>query len=118
VRSRSGPTVAPVGAEAEHMSSAIPLCGHRTCYGIEEKRVLASVSTIVVVAGQTQIHVVTLATVRPAIVPPIVPGLGSQECSITELARPAGANNSNHDGATDPEAGFLVCAAGSRWDPS
>jgi hypothetical protein len=57
------------------MGSAIPLCGHRTCCGIEEERVLASVSTIVVVAGQTQMHVVTLATVRPAIVPPIVPRL-------------------------------------------
>jgi hypothetical protein len=62
------------------MSSAIPLCGHRTCHGIEEERVLASVSTIVVVAGQTQVHVVTLATVRPAIVPPIVPGPRGQEC--------------------------------------
>ena len=55
------------------MGSAIPRCGHRTCHGTEEGAVLASVSTIVVVAGQTQVHVVTLATVRPAIVPPIVP---------------------------------------------
>jgi hypothetical protein len=39
-----------------------------------KERILASVSTIVVVAGQTQVHTVTLATVRPAIVPPIVPG--------------------------------------------
>lgn len=56
------------------MGSAILLCGHRTCHGIEEERILASVSTIVVVAGQTQVHTVTLATVRPTIVPPIVPG--------------------------------------------
>ena len=56
------------------MGSAIPLRGHRTCHGIEEEWFLASLSTIVVVAGQTQVHVVTLATVRPTIVPPIVPG--------------------------------------------
>src|SRR5215472_16409280 len=41
---------------------------------LRQERILASVSTIVVVAGQTQVHVVTLATVRPTIVPPIVPG--------------------------------------------
>jgi hypothetical protein len=55
------------------MGSAIPLCGHRTCRGTEGRASLASVSTIVVVAGQTQVHAVTLATVRHAIVPPIVP---------------------------------------------
>ena len=56
------------------MGSSIPRSGHQTCGGTEERASLASVSTIVVVAGQTQVHDVTLATVRPAIVPPIVPG--------------------------------------------
>ena len=37
-----------------------------------EEQISASVSTIVVVAGQTQVHMITLGTVRPAIVPPIV----------------------------------------------
>ena len=35
---------------------------------------LASISTIVVVAGQTRIHAVTVGTMHPTIVPPIVPG--------------------------------------------
>src|SRR6266702_5778340 len=35
---------------------------------------LASISTIVVVAGQTQVHTVTVVGLRPTIVPPIVPG--------------------------------------------
>jgi hypothetical protein len=70
------------------MGSAIPLCGQRTCHGIEEERVLASVSTIVVVAGQTQVHTVSLLTVHPAIVPPIVPGLVRQECRRHRKAEP------------------------------
>ncbi len=42
--------------------------------------VLASVPTIVVVAGQTQVHTVTVVEVRPAIVPPIVPARRPSKC--------------------------------------
>ena len=65
------------------MGSSTPRRGHQTCCGTEERASLASISTIVVVAGQTQVHTVTLATVRPAIVPPIVP-----ERSAVRIAAP------------------------------
>jgi hypothetical protein len=78
------------------MGSSIPRSGHQTCCGTEERASLASVSTIVVVAGQTQVHMVTLATVRPAIVPPIVPepirtgACGSRATGCNpQLSRPA-----------------------------
>ena len=52
-----------------------------------KEQIPASVSTIVVVAGQTQVHAVTVATVRPAIVPPIVPGPGRSGILTSQSAR-------------------------------
>ena len=66
------------------MGSSIPRSGHQTCCGTEERASLASISTIVVVAGQTQVHTVTLAAVRLAVVPG--PGLSGMQMSQNEGA--------------------------------
>jgi hypothetical protein len=58
------------------MGSAIPLCGHHASHGTEDGASPRQHFDIVVVAGQTQIHVVTLATVRHSIVPPMCQRLG------------------------------------------
>src|SRR6266852_5545267 len=44
----------------ERNRSPIPRGGHRTCCGTEDGALLASVSTIVVVAGQTRVHAINL----------------------------------------------------------
>jgi hypothetical protein len=81
VRSRSAGPLLRWGAEAEHNRFDDPaLRASHPFMARRKEGILASISTIVVLVGQTHVHMGTLATVRPAIVPPIVPGPRRQEC--------------------------------------
>jgi hypothetical protein len=69
---RIGPMLCSVHRLSAKRSS-IPRRGHRTCGCTEERALLASISTIVAVAGQTQEHPATIAGIGAATVPRMVP---------------------------------------------
>jgi hypothetical protein len=87
--------------------SPIPRGGYRTCC-TEERALLASISTIVVVAGQTPIHTATVSGRGAGKVPVAVPEAFRGECACHNLCDVCAAVKSQPV-ARDPVHGLRHC---------
>src|SRR5438309_2242501 len=71
-------------ARAERMALADPASRYiGPVFASRNELCLASISTFAVVAGQTQVHSVTVATLRPAIMPPTAKVSAVRDADVT-----------------------------------